>query len=69
MLHYSVMLKGYLTTKEVAQKLGVSVGRVQQFIANGRLPALKVGNTNLVKESDLKLVENRTNGRPPKAKD
>ncbi len=60
------MLEGYLTTKEVAEKLGVSVGRVKQFIADKRLPAVKVGNTNLVKEEDLSLVKNRQNGRPPK---
>ncbi len=58
-------LKGFLTTKEVAEKLGVSVGRVQQFIAEGRLPATKIGQTNLVKESDLKLVQDRKTGRPP----
>lgn len=61
-------LKGYLTTKEVAERLGVSVGRVQQFIAEGRLPAIKIGQTNLVKESDLNLVKDRRTGRPPKAK-
>ena len=61
-------LEGFLTTKEVAEKLGVSVGRVQQFIAEGRLPATKIGQTNLVKESDLKLVEDRKTGRPLKAK-
>ncbi len=61
-------LKGFLTTKEVAEKLGVSVGRVQQFIAEGRLPATKIGQTNLVKESDLKLVQDRKTGRPSKDK-
>ena len=61
-------LEGFLTTKEVAEKLGVSVGRVQQFIAEGRLPATKVGQTNLVKESDLKLVKDRKTGRPSKDK-
>jgi excisionase family DNA binding protein len=61
-------LEGFLTTKEVAERLGVSVGRVQQFIAEGRLPATKIGQTNLVKESDLKLVENRQTGRPPRKK-
>ncbi len=61
-------LEGFLTTKEVAEKLGVSVGRVQQFIAEGRLPATKIGQTNLVKESDLKLVQDRKTGRPPKVK-
>ena len=59
-------LEGFLTTKEVAEKIGVSVGRVQQFIAEGRLPATKIGQTNLVKESDLKLVQDRKTGRPRK---
>ena len=62
------MLEGYLTTKEVAEKLSVSVGRVKQFIAEKRLPAVKVGNTNLVKEEDLRLIEERRDGRPPKVK-
>lgn len=61
-------LEGYLTTKEVSEKLGVSVGRIQQLIAEGRLPATKVGQTNLVKESDLKLVVDRKTGRPSKMK-
>jgi excisionase family DNA binding protein len=60
------MIQGFITTKQCAEKLGVSIGRVQQLIANGRLPAVKVGHTNLVKETDLKLVKDRTNGRPPK---
>jgi len=62
-------LEGFLTTKEVAEKLGVSVGRIQQFIAEGRLPATKIGQTNLVKESDLKLVQDRKTGRPTKKED
>ena len=61
-------LEGFLTTKEVAEKLGVSVGRIQQFIAEGRLPATKIGQTNLVKESDLQLVQDRKTGRPNKTK-
>lgn len=61
-------LEGFLTTKQVAEKLGVSVGRVQQLIAEGRLPATKVGQTNLVKENDLGLVKDRKTGRPLKVK-
>lgn len=61
-------LEGFLTTKEVAEKLGVSVGRIQQLIAEGRLPATKIGQTNLVKEIDLKLIEDRKTGRPSKIK-
>jgi excisionase family DNA binding protein len=62
------MIEGYVTTAECAERLNVSLGRIRQLVANGRLPAIKVGNTNLVKETDLKLVENRTNGRPKKKK-
>jgi excisionase family DNA binding protein len=51
-----------------ARRLGVLVGRVKQLIAEKRLPATKVGNTNLVKKEDLGRVEERRNGRPPKPK-
>lgn len=57
-----------LTTKEVAERLGVTVTRVQQLIAAGRLPAEKKGRDYFIKEDDLKLVEDRKPGRPPKAK-
>jgi excisionase family DNA binding protein len=63
------MVEGYLTTKQVAEKLGVSEGRVRQLVAEKRLPSVKVGHTNLVREVDLELVRNRERtGRPPKAK-
>jgi excisionase family DNA binding protein len=58
------MIEGYLTTKEVAEKLGVTVGRVRQMIADGHLPSQKIGRDNFIKESDLSLVENRQVGRP-----
>ena len=57
-----------LSTKEVAQKLGVSVLRVQQLIWDERLPAKKIGRDYVIEEGDLKLVENRRVGRPPKPK-
>lgn len=57
-----------LTTPEVAARLGVTVTRVQQMIVAGRLPAEKMGRDYFVREEDLKLVENRKPGRPPKAK-
>ena len=55
-----------LSTKEVAEKLGVSVQRVQAMVKAGRLPAQMIGGTYIIKESDLKLVEDRKPGRPPK---
>lgn len=61
------MLEGFITTKEAAQILKVSEGRIRQLVADGRLPAVKVGQTNLVKESDLELVrERKRTGRPKK---
>jgi len=55
-----------LTTKEAAERLGVGYVRVHQLIKQGRLPAEKVGRDWLIREEDLKLVENRKPGRPTK---
>ncbi len=57
-----------ISTKEAAEKLSVSVLRVQQLIWNKRLPAQKIGRDYVIEESDLKLVENRKPGRPSKDK-
>jgi excisionase family DNA binding protein len=57
-----------LTTREVAEKLGVSMARVQRLILDGRLPADKFGRDRMIKEDDLKLVAIRKPGRPAKVK-
>lgn len=57
-----------LTTKEVAEKLGVTRWRVNKMIQSKRLKAEKFGQIFLVKESDLKEVLVRKTGRPPKVK-
>ena len=56
-----------LTTNEVAERLGVTVKRVQAMIRNERLPAEKRGRDYFIREADLKLVEDRKPGRPRKA--
>lgn len=56
-----------LTTSDAASRLGVTVQRIHQFIADGRLPAQKVGRDYIISDEDLKLVEDRKPGRPPKA--
>jgi excisionase family DNA binding protein len=56
-----------LTTNEVAERLGVTVQRVHQFIKDERLPAQKMGRDYLIDEDDLKRVADRHTGRPPKA--
>jgi len=53
-----------LTTKEVAERLGVTVTRVQAMITAGRLPAEKMGRDYFIKEASLKLVADRKPGRP-----
>ncbi|MEJ7862136.1 MAG: helix-turn-helix domain-containing protein [Pyrinomonadaceae bacterium] len=55
-----------LSAKEVAEKLGVSDRRVRFLITSGKLPAIRVGNSYVIQESDLKVVAERKNGRPKK---
>ena len=56
-----------LNTKETAQKLGVSIRRVQQMIEEKTLPAQKVGRDYIVLEKDLENVTVYGKpGRPPK---
>ena len=58
-----------LTTKQAAEKLGISMPRIHQLISEGRLPAEKIGRDYLIQEGDLKMVEERKTGRPPKPKE
>jgi excisionase family DNA binding protein len=53
-----------LTAAQAAERLGVSARRVQQLVKDGRLPAEQFGGALMIKEEDLKLVENRKVGRP-----
>ena len=55
-----------LSTTQAAARVGISVARIQTFIWEGRLPAMKIGRSYAIDEDDLKLVEDRKTGRPPK---
>ncbi len=55
-----------ITTREAAERLGVTMKRVQAMIRDERLPAEKMGRDYIIKEADLKLVADRKPGRPPK---
>jgi len=57
-------MKNLISSKEAAERLGLSLRRVQALITDGRLPAQKIGNSYVVNEKDLELVKERTPGRP-----
>lgn len=57
-----------LTTKQVAEELGITAKRVLQLIWEERLPAQKAGRDYFINSADLKLVKNRKPGRPRKQK-
>ena len=48
-----------LTTKEAAEKLGVSYVRINQLIKSGELTAEKKGRDYLIKASAPKILKNR----------
>ena len=56
-------------TKEAAEKLGVSLRRVQQLIELGTLPAQRIGRDYLIQLKDLsKVTIHGKPGRPTKDK-
>ena len=61
------MSMNLLTTKEAAERLGITVARIHALIRDERLPAEKLGRDYVIKEKDLKLVADRKPGRPRKS--
>ena len=59
-------MKGYLTTKQAAERLNVVPSRVRRMILDGVINAEKVGRDNFISESEVKRVEklDRKPGRP-----
>ncbi len=56
-----------LTTRQAAERLGVTDSRIRHLVLEGRLPAEKFGRDLVIREHDLRLVEDRKPGRPSKA--
>lgn len=54
-----------LSAKQAGKILGVNDSRVRQLILAKRLPAIKIGDSWVIQEKDLKLVADRKPGRPP----
>ncbi len=62
------MMKGYLTTKQTAERLNVVPSRIRRMILDGIISAEKVGRDNLISEGEVKRLEkiDRKPGRPGK---
>jgi excisionase family DNA binding protein len=53
-------MNGEITSKEAAQLLGVTEGRIRQIILENRVRSRKIGNTRLIKRFDiLKIIVKR----------
>ena len=62
-------MKGFLTTKQAAERLGVTDSRVRQMILDGTVKgAEKIGRDNLIPEKEIERLSkiDRTVGRPKK---
>jgi excisionase family DNA binding protein len=59
-------MDAYISTNEAADRLGITRQRVLQLIKGGRLPAEKFASVYMIRPADLKRVEDRPQGRPPK---
>lgn len=56
-----------ITTKEAAERLGITQRRINALIKSGKLPAQIFGGSWMIEEKDLALVAERKPGRPPSA--
>lgn len=66
-----MVIKGYLTTKEAADQLGVSTARIRRMILDGVIVgAEKGGRDHLIPEKEIERLAslNRPAGRPAKTK-
>lgn len=70
-----VNLGEYMTIAEAAEYLGVSKGRVRQLVSGykkqdedvpPRFSAMRIGNTNLVRRSDVMEYANERRNTPKK---
>jgi excisionase family DNA binding protein len=63
-------MTGYITTKQLAEKLGVDPSRIRRMILDGLIQAEKAGRDNFITDAEVKRLESlaRKTGRPRKKK-
>lgn len=57
-------IPGYLTAHEVAEMLGVDHSQVCRYCADGKLPAIKVGNQWMIRGADARRFKRPPVGNP-----
>jgi len=57
-----------LTTRQAAERLGISDGRVRQLVVEGRIKSLQVGGRWLIEESDCHYEKKPRGGYKPRKK-
>ena len=62
-------MNSFIGTKEAAERLHISVRRIQAMISAGQLKAKKIGNSYAIQESDLRVLNGRKSGRPTQRQD
>ena len=60
----NMSIEGYLTVNEAADLANISGSRIRQFIVEGRLESIKIGNLRLIKKTDVENLELKRTGRP-----
>ena len=61
-------MEKWLTTKEVAQKVGLTYVKINRLIKSDILPAEKRGRDYFIRESDVEIIEQRPETRRRKKK-
>ena len=56
--------QGYISVKDAATLMGVSVRSAYDYIAKGKLLATRVGNTVVVQEASARAYQSAGAGRP-----
>jgi excisionase family DNA binding protein len=59
---------GLLTTRQVANRLGISDRRIRQLLAEGRIESIRIGGRWLVEESDCHFERKPRGGYRPRKK-
>lgn len=56
-------MKGFLTTKEFSERVGLTIQRIQQLIKHNIIEAEKVGRDYFIADKYVSIINNRPENR------